>query len=281
MSKATVHNLAGTVFGRLTVLRFVPDDTKNARFLCRCSCGTEKLILVSALRSGSTVSCGCRQRDMYEGMRGRKDAPARNRIDMMGMRFGRLVVSGPGQPDSARKMRWPCVCDCGATGTFDAYRLRKGHATSCGCRQAELRKLGPNYRHGQTRSPTWNVWAGMRKRCLDTNCKKYPIYGGRGITICDRWDSFENFLADMGERPAGMTIERDDVNGNYGPNNCRWATLKEQANNRRNNHRVEYEGRIFTIAQLAELKGISSGSLAGRLRRGIPVDVAVVRGARC
>ena len=110
--------------------------------------------------------------------------------------------------------------------------------------------------HGHSRSHTYITWCNMKARCLNPDRRDYKNYGGRGIKVCDRWMTFENFLADMGEKPKGLTLERINVDGDYDPNNCQWATYKEQANNWRKSIRAEYEGKSFTAKQLSEMLGV-------------------------
>lgn len=151
--------------------------------------------------------------------------------DLAGQRFGRLtVIREHGRDKDARAM-WYCACDCGVIKPIASRCLLYGTTYSCGCLRRE-RAVARNTTHASFGSPTHYSWQAMRIRCRNPRSKDYHRYGGRGIVICDRWDKFENFLADMGERPVGKTLDRRDNDGNYEPSNCKWSTRKEQAANR-------------------------------------------------
>jgi hypothetical protein len=185
-------------------------------------------------------------------------------IDRVGLKYGRLlVVSRAGnKSEKDTNARWNCRCECGNTSVTYGQDLQREKVKSCGCLNAE-RIL----KHGMSYTNVHAVWRVMRDRCANPNNPAYKNYGGRGIRVCERWDSFENFLADMGSRPDGYSIDRIDNNGNYDPCNCRWATTKQQMNNQRRNRVIDLNGEKKTIAQWAEKLDISWYCIRDRIDR--------------
>lgn len=182
-------------------------------------------------------------------------------IDVTGHRFGLLRAVSRGWTDSRGEAGWVCLCDCGRQRVVRGHCLRSGVTTSCGC-------VKKSRTHGQSSSPLYNVWHSMKVRCRAKYWERQHYYD-RGITVCERWDSFETFYEDMGDRPTPQhSLDRIDVNKGYGPENCRWATPKEQALNRQNTRYIQMDGKNVPIAEAAARCGVSRGALQSRIGNG-------------
>lgn len=196
-------------------------------------------------------------------------------MDLAGQRYGRLiVVREAGRAGVTR--RFECRCDCGSTAIVRMGNLRTGHTTSCGCYARESATT-----HGLGHSSEYQTWYHMILRCEDPCTDSYPYYGGRGIGVCDRWHKFENFLEDMGMKPSKrLTLDRVDNDGNYEPNNCRWATLHQQSRNRSSNRMLTLGGKTLCIRDWEAATGINYTTIWERLRRGWSVERSLTEQVR-
>lgn len=194
----------------------------------------------------------------------------------VGTRFNHLTVVGEGERVGAQRQRTMlCQCDCGSpVKQIKLLHLKSGNTVSCGCQQQvgsadALRKHGKRLT-GNRITQVYKAWQDMKRRCYSPQCDKYEYYGGRGITVCERWMDFQNFYADMGDPPGPRhSIDRRDNDGNYEPNNCRWATVEEQRNNRSDNIVIEHDGKTQTAAQWAREYNMPYSTVYSRLKRGL------------
>jgi len=194
--------------------------------------------------------------------------------DLSGRKFGRWTVLAVAKGADARPyVRWMCVCDCGNTKYVAKSSLLNGESQSCGCLRREVKTKATT--HGLSRTVEYTVWKNMLSRCNNPKNKAYSNYGERGIQVCDSWQSFEVFLSDMGERPEGLTLERDDNNANYSKENCRWASRQDQQSNTRRTVRITANDVTRTLAEWASVTGLSCTTIAYRLRKGVSPELAV------
>lgn len=185
---------------------------------------------------------------------------------MTGKRFGRLTVLKFSGTDTGGRTKWLCRCDCGNEKIIDGYKIRSGNTQSCGCYQAEMRGKS-KITHGMTNSRLYSIWCGMKARCTNPKNPEYGQYGGRGIKICSEWQQFENFAvwAFSNGYSDELSIDRINVNGNYSPQNCRWATSFEQQNNKQYNHKLTVYGITHTIAEWAQITGLKYDTIERRV----------------
>lgn len=196
----------------------------------------------------------------------------------VGDRFGRWhVISAVPKLKPGGHNLWRCKCECGQLGIVQAATLRNGRSRSCGCYAGKVSTT-----HGQTKTPEYKSWCGMKERCLNSRATGFKRYGGRGIQVCDRWlTSFENFLADMGRRPSvHHTLDRLDNNGHYEPSNCQWATASQQASNRRSTRFITFQHKRLPLKAWCKLLDIRYSTTRDRLERGWPIHEAFSHPAR-
>ncbi len=195
----------------------------------------------------------------------------------IGMVFNQLTVISKGTPSNAGHPQWNCRCICGQVKVVRQSHLIALTVMSCGC-LAKQDLIKRQTTHGGYGTPEYSSWRSMKDRCLNPTDKNYKDYGGRGIVICDQWNAFPNFLTDMGKRPSlQYSIERIDVNGNYEPDNCIWATAKQQSINRRNTIRITFEGITMSLVTWCEMLGVNTKRTAKRMWEGMSFIDAVTQ----
>lgn len=262
-------DLAGKRFGKLVAESRGDDSTlksgrKIVMWKCKCDCGNYASVSSANLIHKRAKSCGCLR--------------YKNTIkleDLTGMKFGKLLVIKESDYFYGKKKRcWKCQCDCGEIRYVLTAALNNGAVTKCKscCRkqQSENAIRMSKSKPGYTKTHLYISWCGMKQRCSCRKTNGYENYGGRGITVCAEWkNSFENFRdwSFQNGYKEGLSLDRIDVNGNYEPSNCRWATMKEQANNKRNSHILEFDGQKHTISEWSEITGINKNTIHSRIEK--------------
>lgn len=284
----SLQDLTGKRFGRLTAIRFL-EKRGSARFwLCVCECGKETSASVTNLNSGGVQSCGCLlaevAKEKLREVRARhpkadkptkqsawkvkvekpKGSPIKHLpVDHTGKVFGNLTAL---RLDPERIRHWICGCSCGRVKSVATTHLTSGHTRSCGCLSPRPRKRNPS---APSYNPLYNRWWSMCRRCKDPKEIGWARYGGRGIRVCERWQVFENFAADMGMPPTlAHQIDRVNNDGNYEPGNCVWSDASTQGRNRSSTRFVEIEGETLAASAWAERYGIKLALFLKRLSAG-------------
>lgn len=299
-------DLTGNRYGKWTVIKRVG----KLKCLCKCDCGTEKEVLISNLRGGRSLSCGCDSRNNLIGKKIGKltvlrklpqtksyvqyecqcecgnviirpyctltkskekccpDCRESKIEDISGQKFGRLTAIKFAGINKAKQTLWECRCDCGNTIIAHKQNLKNGHTKSCGCYNIDVASERTKT-HGETKLRIYTIWHDMLLRCYSKKHLSYDLYGGRGITVCKEWkDSYEAFRdwAYNNGYAENLSIDRKDVNGNYCPENCRWANNITQANNTRRNRMITINGETDTLANWCRKYNAPYGRVSSRLR---------------
>lgn len=255
-------DLIGQRFGRLTVVSRAENKFGRTNWHCKCDCGNERDILAINLTRGFTKSCGCLHNEQLR---------ERKLIDLSGQKFGRLLVLKRAE-NHGRETYWKCRCDCGNTKEINGAKLKNGHTKSCGCLSKEITSE-MSRTHGMSDTRLYRIYKKMYRRCYKPKTKSFENYGGRGITICTEWlgeHGFENFAKWSTENGYNdnLSIDRKDNDKGYSPENCRWATAKEQANNTRSTVFLTYNGETKPASEWSEITGIRQDTLTMRKRSG-------------
>jgi hypothetical protein len=200
-------------------------------------------------------------------------------IDITGEKFGKLTAIKPVGNNKTGQRIWLCQCECGNEKEVLMGSLRSGNTSSCGCIAREV-LIERNLVHGMSKdNRLYNIWCRMRQRCNTSTCNDYKDYGGRGIRVCNEWNSFSAFndWARSNGYKKNLSIDRIDSNGNYEPSNCRWATNKTQARNKRNNHFISFKGEKKTLSEWSHITGIDTSLIRYRLKQKWPLEKVLTK----
>lgn len=254
------QDLTGMKFGKLTVVERAENQGKKTMWRCLCECGNEKIVNGHDLKSGATKSCGClKSKHIFKNLTGQK--------------FERLTVLEFWGIRN-HKAYWKCRCDCGEETVVLGAHLTGGHSKSCGCLQREKLRITiqNNGTHKMSHTSIYETWHSMKSRCLNSTNESYKNYGARGITVCERWLKFENFYEDVSKLPhfgeKGYTLDRINNDGDYCPENVRWADATTQNRNKRNTRFVNYNGQKIPVTEASEKSKVHVDTLKFRIKKG-------------
>lgn len=261
-----LKDLTGKRFGSLIVKNRAENHKgRYVMWLCDCDCGNEVVVAGHSLISKNTTSCGCSRKNKV-------DSEAEK---LIGQKFGRLTVISRAENciDNQGRVQimFNCECDCGNMIVVRKRYLINGHTKSCGCFKKEVNSKTAT-KHGMSGTRIYKTWEDMIKRCYNKSSNNYYRYGGRGITVFDEWLEFKNFYKYVSKLPhyneSGYSFDRINNDGNYEPENVRWANNETQANNKSNNHYLTYNGETKTVAQWSKETNIPTSTLHYRIRKG-------------
>jgi hypothetical protein len=271
--QAQCIDLTGKKFNKLTVIAkgngyYTKGGQYKTTWICRCDCGNVKEIASEKIRKGHTQSCGCVRKQKIANV---------NFDDITGMKFDRLTVIRFLQPEEREDYRrqWLCKCECGNEVQVNSNKLRSGHTRSCGCLMVDfIANLNKKYKYTSKR--LYSVYKGMLSRCYDKTQREYHNYGKRGIVVCQEWlDNFDNFAEwaykngyKEDAKHLECTLDRQNVDKGYSPDNCRWVSNQVQQNNRRDCIYAEYNGEVHTCMEWSKILGMTYQKVHYHLKRG-------------